>query len=280
MRAFDERRCDLGEGILRHPPTGTVFWVDILGARLLWRGADGPGEQAMPERVSAVGWIDADTLFLVGETGFWRLPLGAAPERVADLEAGDGGTRSNDGRADPMGGFWVGTMGTGGERGRGAIYRYFRGEVRRLYAPATVPNGLCFSPDGAWAYMADSAERMVWRVRLDRAGWPSLKREPFLDLRAAGLTPDGAVTDARGNLWIAQWGAGRVAVHAPDGRFLDAHPVPAPHVTCPCLLDGRLLVTTATEHMDDAAVAAIPGAGLVWEVAVEGTGRDEPKVVP
>ncbi|WP_343069921.1 SMP-30/gluconolactonase/LRE family protein [Jannaschia sp. Os4] len=283
MKLWDDRRCELGEGILRHPGLDRVFWLDILGRRLLARDADGtgPADWAMPEIVSALGWIDDATLFLAGETGFWSFALGTGePTKLVDLEADDPGTRSNDGRADPMGGFWMGTMGLGAEGGRGAFYRYYRGEVRKLYAPASIPNGLCFSPDGAWAYMADSAAATVWRVRLDRAGWPSLKREPFLDLRAAGLAPDGAVTDAEGNLWIAQWGASRVAVHAPDGRFLRAASVPAPHVTCPCFAgEGRLLVTTATQGMDPVALQAMPGAGMVWKLDVTGRGRDEPRVV-
>ena len=56
------------------------------------------------------------------------------------LEADRPGTRSNDGRADPHGGFWIGTMSKTAAEGEGAIYRYYRGEVRRLHPGITIPN--------------------------------------------------------------------------------------------------------------------------------------------
>ena len=55
------------------------------------------------------------------------------------------------------------------------------------------------------------------RVALDAEGWPVGAPEVFLDLTAEGLNPDGAVIDAEGVLWLAEWGAGRVAAYAPDG---------------------------------------------------------------
>jgi sugar lactone lactonase YvrE len=51
---------------------------------------------------------------------------------LAPLEADNAATRSNDGRADPFGGFWIGTMGKNAEAGAGALYRYYRGEVVKL----------------------------------------------------------------------------------------------------------------------------------------------------
>ena len=55
-------------------------------------------------------------------------------EKIVDLEADDPITRSNDGRADPWGGFWIGTMGKKLEKDAGAIYRYYRGELRTSHA--------------------------------------------------------------------------------------------------------------------------------------------------
>jgi sugar lactone lactonase YvrE len=64
--------------------------------------------------------------------------------------------RPNDGRADPQNGFWIGTMGKTHAPNAGAIYRYYRGELRRLFAGLTIPNAICFSPDGQSAYFTDT----------------------------------------------------------------------------------------------------------------------------
>ena len=125
---FDPRMCDLGEGPVGHPDRQQLFWFDILGKRLLSQTSDGPQEWHFPELVSAAGVIDRDTLMIASETALFRCNLETGAKReIAALEADNPTTRSNDGRADPFGGFWIGTMGKQAEPGAGAIYRYYRG---------------------------------------------------------------------------------------------------------------------------------------------------------
>lgn len=282
-QVWDDRVCALGEGPLWHPDRQQLFWFDITGRRLLSRTDGGPLEWDWPEMVSAAGWIDRDTLFVAGETGFWRFDIETgAQEKLLDLEADAAGTRSNDGRADPLGGFWIGTMGKNAEPRAGAIYRYFRGEVRKLYRDITIPNSICFSPDGTTAWFADTAQGVIWEQHIDRAGWPSGKAEVFADFSSVGLNPDGAVCDAAGNLWIAQWGAGRIACHGPDGRFLAEVPVGARHSTCPAFGGAdlrQMFVTSATQGLSDDALAQAPGSGRTFVAPMEVKGQAERRVI-
>jgi sugar lactone lactonase YvrE len=104
----------------------------------------------------------------------------------------------------------------------------------------------------------------------------------WLDLVAERLLPDGCVIDAEGNAWLAEWGMGRVAVHASDGAFLRAVEVGAPHSACPVFGVPdltTLYVTTACEGMDAAALATHPDAGKTFAAARAGRGRPEPKVI-
>ena len=87
------------------------------------------------EHVSAAGWIDHDRLLIASETRLFSFNLATqAQQTVVALEAKDPRTRSNDGRADPWGGFWIGTMGKQAEAGLGGIYRYYQGTLRPLYS--------------------------------------------------------------------------------------------------------------------------------------------------
>ncbi|MEM7643725.1 MAG: SMP-30/gluconolactonase/LRE family protein [Pseudomonadota bacterium] len=280
---WDDRVCALGEGPLWHPERQQLFWFDITGKRLLSRDGDTPLDWQWDEMISAAGWVDRDTLMVVGETGFWRFDIASGDrEKLVDLEADDPDTRSNDGRADPVGGFWMGTMGKRAEPGRGGIYRYFRGEVRKLYHDVTVPNAICFAPDGTLAYFADTEKGAIWRQAIDRAGWPSGPAEVFVDFSPIGLNPDGAVCDADGNVWVAQWGAGRVACHRSDGQFLRAVSCGAAHTTCPAFggADLRtLFVTSATQGVDEDGLAHQPGSGRTWAAQVPVTGAAERRVV-
>ena len=279
----DDRRCELGEGPLWHPERGQLFWFDILNRRLMTR--DGPKARAwdFPGMVSAAGWMDRDTLMVASETGLLRLDLTTgATEPLADLEADRPDTRSNDGRADPFGGFWIGTMGKRAEEGAGAIHRYFRGEVRRLFPEISIPNAIAFTPDGTRATFADSRRQMVWQVRLGRDGWPEGDPLPFLDLRGQGFGPDGAVFDAQGRFWLAEWGASRVSCYD-GGVRVETFGFPAPHTSCPAFggADMSVLhVTTALEGMDAAARAAHPMAGMTFRAETQATGQAEHRVLP
>ena len=106
-------------------------------------------------------------------------------------------------------------MGKGGEPGAGALYRYYRGTLRKLGEGFTTPNSLCFAADGRTAFFSDTRRRTVWRQALSPVdGWPVGDPEVFLDLRPGTADgerrPDGAVIDAEGCLWSAQIGRAHV----------------------------------------------------------------------
>lgn len=279
MIAYDDRPCELGEGPIWHPERGQFFWFDILGRRLLSRDPDGPRDWHFERIASAAGWVDRDRLLIATETGLAVLDLRSGGlDEVARVEADDPGTRSNDGRADRQGGFWFGTMGKRAETGRGAIYRWYRGELRCLVPALTIPNAICFSQDGRRAHYADTRQGLVWRQDLDESGWPSGDPRLFLDCRAMGLNPDGAVIDAEGAFCVACWGAGRVVRFAEDGNRLDQMMVGGLHSSCPAYggADLRdLLVTTAREGIEDAD----PAQGLPYLLRATVPGLVEPRVI-
>ncbi|MGC1428803.1 MAG: SMP-30/gluconolactonase/LRE family protein [Albidovulum sp.] len=280
---FDPRRCELGEGPLWHPVRGQLYWFDITGQRLMSRDATGALEWQMGECVSAAGWIDRDRLLIASETALFQFDLTDGTRRdICALEADQLETRSNDGRADPWGGFWIGTMGKQSEPGLGAIYRYYRGELRTLFAPMSIPNAISFTPDRRFACFTGDLDGKVMRVALGRDGWPDGPPEVFLDLADEGLDPDGAVFDASGNLWLAEWGGARVACYGPDGKFVRAVAFAAPHTSCPAFGGpdlSTLFCTSALQDMSAAERAASPEAGMVFEAAGVTRGLPEYQVV-
>jgi sugar lactone lactonase YvrE len=275
---YDTRPCELGEGPLWHPLRQQLFWFDILNRTLHTRTAAGPESWTFPELVSAAGWIDRDKLLIGSETGLFRFDL-TTGERQDLASAGNPATRSNDARADRQGGFWFGTMGKKAEKGAGAIWRWYKGELRQLYTGITIPNAICFTPDGTAAHFTDTVTGLVMKVALDTNGWPKGEPHVWLDLDRAGLNPDGAVIDAEGCFWNAQWGAGRVAAYSPEGSFLRAVDTPgAAHSSCPAFGGPdmtTLFVTTALEHMDEAARKAHPASGQVF--AFDGIAKGLPE---
>ena len=282
----DHRRCELGEGPLWHPLRQQLFWFDIKGRRLLTQSAEGPQEWHFAEMVSAAGWISREELLIASEVSLFRFHLETGVRRdVVPLEAQDLRTRSNDGRADPQGGFWIGTMAKlegAGLGPLGAIWRYYRGELRKLFAPIAISNAICFTPDGRTAQFTDTATGRVMRVALDAQGWPKGAPSVFLDLSAEGLNPDGAVMDAAGVMWLAEWGAGRVAGYAPDGSRVQVVPFDVPHTSCPAFGGpglATLYCTSALHGMSDADRAAHPNAGKTFFAPDISVGQAEHQVI-
>ncbi len=282
---YDPRPCELGEGALWHPERRQLFWFDILGKKLHTVSRDGPQTSSFVEMVSAAGWVTRDHLLIAGERDLFLFELESEEiETLTELEAGNPRTRSNDGRADRQGGFWIGTMGKrgGDDPGMGSIYRWYRGELRKLFGGLTIPNSICFAPDGRTAYFADTVTQRINRVALDADGWPADQPELFVDLASEGLFPDGATVDAAGNLWNAQWGAGRVACYSPAGTFLHAVAFDAPHTSCPAFGGSdfkTLFVTTAQQGMDASALARAPLSGQTFSLPDIATGLPEPRVI-
>ena len=276
---FDHTNCRLGEGAFWHPLRAQLFWFDILAKRLLTRQRGQTITWQFEEHISAAGWIDGDGLLVASETGLWAFDIKSGLRKlVVPLEADNPLTRSNDGRADRQGGFWISTMGKSSQAGVGAIYRFYRGELRKLYGGITIPNAICFSPEGEYAYFTDTITRLIMRQKLDQEGWPIGDPIIFIDLSVKGLNPDGAVIDAAGCIWNAQWGASRIARYAPDGELISTVSLPAVQVSSPCLGGpnlSTLYVTSATEGLD----VAEETDGMTFFVETEAHGQAEVPIV-
>ena len=280
---FDATQCHLGEGPLWHPLRKQLYWFDIVQFQLHTREDGAPRTWQIEEQVSAAGWIDAARLLIASETRLFAFDLtSGASEDVCALEADTPATRSNDGRADPWGGFWIGTMGRQAEPGFGAIHRYYRGEVRTLFRGITISNAIAFHPEGDMASFADTRTRVIQRVRLGADGWPVGDPAPWIDLRATGENPDGAVFNAEGKLWVALWGSGCVARFSDEGTRFGQLKLPVPQPSCPTFGgDGvqSLFVSSAREDMEDSALTAAPQSGAVVSAPTDVPGLPEHKVL-
>ncbi len=272
---FCDSQCQLGEGPLWVQAHGRLYWFDILNRQLQHCAADGSDYQRvqLDEYFSAAALLDSGELLLASETGLWRYhPTQGLQDKLIELEADNPLTRSNDGRADRQGGFWIGTMGKQAEPGAGAIYRYYRGELRKVRSQVSIPNALCFSPDGRTGYFADSLLGQIFHWPLDAEGWPLGEPSVLVDLSGSGIDPDGAVVDSAGYLWNAQWNGARVVRYAPNGQVDKVVELPVSRPTCPVFAGDtleRLLVTSARDGLSAAEIEQEPWAGGVLEWGVE-----------
>ena len=104
----------------------------------------------------------------------------------------------------------------------------------------------------------------------------------FLDHGADGPNPDGAVLDAEGKFWCAEWGSSRVRCYGPDGAVLRDVVLPVSQPSCPAfggpdLTD--LYVTTARQDLSPEALSTEPLAGQVFVAKAIAKGQREHEVI-
>lgn len=271
--------CELGEGPTYDSATGTLWWFNIVARQLLeMKWPDGPTiVHDLPRMASALAGIDSGRQLIVMDDGLYVRDMATGSLSLhRQLEADIPANRSNDARTHPSGAFWIGTMGKAAEKGAGSIYWYRKGEIRRLYANITIPNSICFSPDGRVAYFTDTAVNAMMRVDCDpETGLPIGEPSVLVPPSGTGWI-DGSVCDADGLIWNARWGGAVVNVHRPDGSLVASHQVGAGQSSCPAFCGpdaGSVAVTTAWQGMDDAARSADPGAGKLYLLPVRAKGR-------
>ena len=274
--------CELGEGPSYDPASGRLFWFDIAGKKLLERlFPDGPTVvHDLPFMASAIAFVDDDRQLVVAEDGIYVRDVRTGNLVLhTPLEADNPATRSNDSRVHPCGAFWIGTMAKDEGAVTGAIYWFYKGEVRKLYPDVTVPNSICFSPDGRIAYFTDTPRGLLYKVDCDAgSGMPTGEPQIFLDWRGKEGFIDGSVVDAGGVVWNARWAAGAVDAWSPSGEHLRTIRIPARQSTCPAFAGpdaSRMIVTSAARGRDKARE---PHAGKTFLLDLPVQGRFEPRV--
>nr|WP_293551232.1 SMP-30/gluconolactonase/LRE family protein [Parvibaculum sp.] len=272
----------MGEGALWHPERHVLFWFDILGKELHWCNADGSGigSHALEMTASAAVWIDSDTLLLAADDGFHRYSIrDRSFSLLAPLEADRPGNRSNDGRCDPWGRFWVGTMDRQAAPGRGALHMLGADlQPRCLKESLTIPNSIAFAPDRRHAYLSDSAEQTIFTLELDPESGEILDEHVFATTKGEQAVPDGSVVDSEGYLWNAQWDGWRVVRYRPDGKIDRIVELPVQRPTCPAFggPDLRtLFVTSSREGLTASDLEKQPAAGGVFAFQADISGLPE-----
>lgn len=250
--------------------------ADVLAEGPVWDGAQGrlrwvDIERGLMHSVTAAG-DDLRTIRFAERIGSFALRVGGyivALERGIALCDADGlglrrvfanpeapgATRFNDGKCDPAGRFFAGTLDLEFRRPLGALYCVDSDLAgRRTVTDVCISNGLAWSPGGTRMYFADSVARRVdcfeYDVRCGSVGG----RRSFADTSSLPGMPDGATVSVDGRYWLAMYDGACVLAIAPDGRIVERVELPVARPTC-CTFGGDRLDTLYVT-----CAAAAPGA--------------------
>jgi sugar lactone lactonase YvrE len=279
-----DARAGTGEGPLWSVAEQALYWVDIRGQRLhRYDPATGVDVSwPAPGPVACLGLCRDGTLIAAVGAHLLRFdPITGAFSRLVEVERDRPGNRLNDGRCDPAGRFWVGSMRELPVAGAptGSLYRCTSAGADAMVDDLVVSNGLAFAPDGRTAYLSDShaSVRTIWRFAYDVDDGTLHDRRVFVDTRGLCGRPDGAAIDAAGCYWMAAIDGWALLRFTPDGDLDRTIPLPVGKPTMPAFggADLRTIFVTSIRPVD-ADLREQPLAGGLFAVRVDVGGLPEP----
>jgi len=265
--------CELGEGPTWDALRQRLLWLDVDGHVLHELAADGHHRSTkLGQRVSAiVPHIDGGLVGIAGLDVIRFDNRGKALSVIASLPP-DGDGFANDGRCDPHGRLWVGTVDRSDAKAGSLFCVTDDGTVTPVRDGVALSNGMDWSPDGTKCYFVDSLSHCIEILHLGLDGLPVGSET----LVTVDLLPDGLTVDAQGGIWVALWDGGAVHRYTPDGRLDRVISVPGGFVTS-CAFGGpdqtRLFITTARGGLPAAKLRAEPGAGALFAIEAGVAGR-------
>ena len=274
----------LGESPVWHPREQALYYADIAGHKL---------QRFDPTSGDLRHWeFDTDvasfaprldgTLLLAMRDGLWRFdPASGERTRIAEPDYDPKIERFNDGKADPQGRFWVGTIYEPRDPPLASLNCFADGNLTKQFDGVTVLNGLAWSPNGRTMHWSDTKAHTIYAADFDpQTGELSRRRvfasfpvkQPGQSLASYGGRPDGAAMDAEGSYWAAMFEGQRIVRLSPEGEIVREVALPVRCPTMPCF-GGRdlktLYITTSRENRPQAELIEQPYAGCVLALEVD-----------
>jgi len=274
----------LGEGPIWHRATQQLYWVDIEGKRLcVFDPASGQNTSyPMPSRVGTVVIAEDGRPVLALEDGVYIFnPDDLTLDTVRQIDGVAPNHRLNDGKCDPLGRLWVGSMRWTQDTASGGLYvlEGLDGIDQKL-DNVTISNGIVWSADAKTMYYIDTPTGVVKAFDYVLAdGQISNERVAITIPDSLGF-PDGMAIDAEDNVWIGLWnGDGIIKCNPKTGEILEKINVPAHNVTA-CAFGGpaldTLFITTARLDMSGEELKKYPHAGSIFKYVPGVKGVESP----
>lgn len=262
---------ELGEGPIWHPIEERLYWVDIVAGDHYQSNSELTGftKTHFNTMIGAFGFTKDNSLILATTDGFstWK-PGQDAPKVFWNPLPNREEVRLNDGKVDPAGRFWAGSMDPTNVEGE--LYRVDPdGCYSVVLKNIGISNGLGWSPDRKIMYYTDSSKYTVYAFDYDLDTGGISNQRPFIQLPkdGQGIVPDGLCMDAEGCIWSAHWNGWEVVRYNPQGAPILRVKVPTQRVTS-CFFGGekrdQLFITSARGELPEAALAKQPYAGDVF----------------
>ncbi|MEX0686808.1 MAG: SMP-30/gluconolactonase/LRE family protein [Balneolales bacterium] len=263
----------LGEGPVWDEEQEKLYWLDIISGELFRYDPASKTNTVykIGEHVGAVSMRRKGGLVMATQSGFSFFDPDTGRITVINHpESQIKSNRFNDGKCDPQGRFWAGTMAYDISEGTGSLYCLNKDlSVDLKLAQLTIPNGLAWNGQRDQFFFIDTPTRKIFSFDYDGPSGSISNRSVIREFSVDDGFPDGMTIDTDDHLWVAMYGGSKVQrINPVSGNTVYEVHLPVPQVTS-CTFGGfkfnELYITTCRENMSEQALKQAPLSGSIFK---------------
>ena len=266
-------KAALGEGAIWNYKTQELYWLDIEGKKLNIYNPTSE-ENKVLETASRVGTVVPFTekeALVALEDGVHKINLKTGESTLfTDMKNELPESRLNDGKCDPAGRFWVGSMHLEQLTGKANLYTVTSENIlQKKIDSVTISNGIVWTSDKKTMYYIDTPTSSIKAYDYDNKTGEISKGKVVVQIPASLGFPDGMTIDEENMLWVGMWNGNAVIRFNPKtGEVISKIEVPAHNITSCAFGDKNLdilYITSASVDMTEEEIKKYPLAGSVFK---------------
>ena len=262
----------LGEGTLWVPSHNSIYFVDIKKKKILTLNIKNNKKRIIKidKEIGFLAHIKEDVFILGLQSELRIINLkNKKTIRSIPIEKDKPLNRINDGKTDPKGRLWFGTM-DNPERNikNGSLYCLDKKlNIHKVDTKYYITNGPAFI-DSVNFLHTDSRSKIIYKIKINK-NYKIVKKSKFLKFSKKDGSPDGMTIDSKQNVWICHFGGACISVYNPKGKKIHKIDLDAKNITN-CTFGGfqnnEIFVSTALKGMNKSEIKKYKHSGSLFKI--------------
>ena len=278
-------RCKLGEGTLWVKEHNSIYFVDIKKKSFFSLNTKN-NKKSVYKINKEIGFLAhiKGYVFILGLQGELRIQNIKTKKIIKSIfiEKDIKLNRINDGKTDPVGNLWFGTMDNLERKiEKGSLYKLDKNllltKVDKNYR---ITNGPAFI-DQFNFYHTDSSKKKIYKIKINKKD-KIISKKIFKKFSIKDGSPDGMTLDKNQNLWVAHYHGACVSVFNKKGNLIHKIELPAKNITN-CAFGGKknseIFITSATKGMNTRELKKYSYSGFLFSVKTNTRGFLQKKFI-
>lgn len=268
----------LGEGTLWVKSLNSIYFTDIKRKKIFTFNTKTKRKKIIKIN-KEIGFLShiKKNIFILGLKGELRIVNLKNNKKIKSIfiEIDKPLNRLNDGKTDPSGRLWFGSM-DNLERNiqNGSLYCLNKNlKLKMVDNKYMITNGPAFINEKNF-YHTDTKKRIIYKIKIDK-NLNILEKKIFKKFLGVEGFPDGMTTDRFKNLWVCHFGGSSISVFNQKGKKIYKIKLPAKNVTN-CAFGGAnnndLYITTALKGLKEIDKKKYNLSGSLFKVRTNSKG--------